>query len=587
MQHARRKKAPFMSYPTQHNKKPSSSKKSSSASFAAADSVLPLRSRVALGIVGVIVIIFACQLLRLQVFQAEDTAAAGQAARAESTKLLAHRGTIYDRNGNVLATSVEVKSVYCDPTLISDLQEEAQDVASVLGNSVEYYSDIMTTANSRYVCVARKISVEAAEQLVALDLDGFYYEDELDRVYPYGQVGGQIIGCLDSDGTGFTGLEAYYDDILKGTDGIKRAQAGVGGAAIPGTVYEQVDPIDGEDIMISLDIEMQAYLEEQITASAEKLDAENSSAVLMDASTGEIYAAASLPLFDPSNRTTVEEGATDLKAVTHAFEPGSVFKTVSTLAVVENNVMGVEDEIDCPVEIEADGYTITDAHTRDACTYSLRDILAYSSNVGMALSIEKLGFSAFYDEIEKYLLTQVTGIDYPNESAGYLANRDAWSLIQGYNISFGQGVMVTPLQMTRFYSILNNSGVAVTPHFLMALPQTGEYKSYETQEVTTNTQALNDTVDMLTSVVEYGTGTDAAIEGYTVAGKTSTAEVASDEGGYKEGVYNLAFCGFLPNSTSKLVCFVTTGETPYQTNVCAPFKAIMTYAIERYKISPK
>ena len=307
----------------------------------------------------------------------------------------------------------------------------------------------------------------------------------------------------------------------------------------------------------------------------------------MDAGTGEIYAAASLPLFNPSDRTTVEAGATDLKCVTHAFEPGSVFKTVSALSLLENDVMTPEDEIECPVELEADNYIITDAHDRDACTYSLRDILAYSSNVGIALSIKKLGFTPFYDEINKYLLTQTTGVDYPNESAGYLLDRNSWSLIQGYNVSFGQGVMNTPLQMARFYGILENDGVAVTPHFLMALPQTGEYVTYDTQEVTTDTRAIDETVDMLTSVVEYGTAKDAAIDGYTVAGKTSTAEVASDQGGYKEGVYNLAFCGFLPDSTSKLVCFVTTGETPYQTNVCAPFKAIMSYAIERYKISPK
>ena len=576
-----------MSRNNDNNSRRAYSENAPRAAFGGADSIFERRFRIAFALVIAIVVIFGFQLLRLQVFQAADNAAMGQAARASTTKLLAHRGTIYDRNGNVLATSVEVKSVYCDPTLISDLQEEAQDVASVLGNSVEYYSDIMTTANSRYVCVARKISVETAEKLIEMNLDGFYYEDELDRVYPYGQVGGQVIGCLDSDGAGFTGLEAYYDDILKGTDGIKRAQAGVGGAAIPGTVYEQVEPIDGEDIMISIDIEMQALLEEQITASAEKLDADSSSAVLMDAGTGEIYAAASLPLFNPSDRTTVEAGATDLKCVTHAFEPGSVFKTVSALSVLENDVMTPEDELECPVELEADNYIITDAHDRDACTYSLRDILAYSSNVGIALSIEKLGFTPFYDEINKYLLTQTTGVDYPNESAGYLLDRNSWSLIQGYNVSFGQGVMTTPLQMTRFYGILENDGVAVTPHFLIALPQTGEYVTYDTQEVTTDTQALDETVDMLTSVVEYGTAKDAAIDGYTVAGKTSTAEVASDQGGYKEGVYNLAFCGFLPDSTSKLVCFVTTGETPYQTNVCAPFKAIMSYAIERYKISPK
>ena len=556
------------------------------ASFSS-DTKLDARARIVIIIACALAVLFAIQLFRLQVIDADGNAERGQAARDSSETLLAHRGTIYDRNGNVLATSVEVKSVYCDPTLISDLQEESQDLASVLGNSVEYYSDILTTPDSRYVCIARKISVEDADKLIELDLDGVYYEDELERVYPYGEVGGQIIGCLNSNGEGYTGLEAYYDDILKGTNGVKRAQGGVKGASIPGTVYEQTDPVDGQDIMVSLDIEMQAYLEEQIKASAEKLDADNSSAVLMDAGTGEIYAAASLPLFNPSDRTTVEEGATDLKCATQAFEPGSVFKTVSAMALLENNAMGTEDEIECPAEIEADGYTVTDAHERSACTYSLRDIMAYSSNVGIALSIEDLGFSLFYEEINKFLLTQATGVDYPNESSGYLLDRDSWSHIQGYNISFGQGVMVTPLQMARFYGILANDGVAVTPHFLIAMPQTGEYVSYDTQTITTNTQALDSAVSMLSSVVEYGTATTAAIDGYTVAGKTSTAEVASHDGGYKEGVYNLAFCGFLPDSTSKLVCFVTTGETPYQTNVCEPFKAIMSYAIERYKISPK
>ncbi|MDD6786144.1 MAG: penicillin-binding protein 2 [Eggerthellales bacterium] len=545
------------------------------------------RSRFAMIVIIALMALFAFQLLRLQVFQAADTAALGEQTRDSKTTLLAHRGTIYDRNGNVLATSVEVKSVYCDPTLISDLQEEAQDVVSVLGNTIEYYSDIMTTPNSRYVCVARKIPVEQAEKLMDLSLDGFYYEDELDRVYPYGATGGQIIGCLNSDGVGFTGLEQQYDDILAGVNGVKRAQAGVGGAPIPGTVYQQVDPIDGEDIMVSLDIEMQAKLEAEIAASAYKLDAETSTSVLMDAETGEIYAAASIPLFNPADRSIVEPGATDLKSVTNAFEPGSLFKTVSSLAILENKVLTPDDEIECPAELEADEYIVTDAHDRDDVTYSFRDILAYSSNVGIALSVEKLGFTPFYQKIQDYLLTQNTGVDYPNESKGYLLDRAQWSLIQGYNVTFGQGVMVTPLQMTRFYGMIANDGVAVTPHFLIAMPQTGEYVHYENTVVSTDQEALDTVESMLGSVVDYGTAENAAIDGYTVVGKTSTAEIASPDGGYLDGVYNLAFCGYLANSTSKLVCFVTTGPTPYETNVCDPFKAIMEYAIERYKISPK
>ena len=545
---------------------------------------LPARSAAFMIIIAAVMAIFLLRLVDLQVVEAADNAAKGQAARDSVTKILAHRGTIYDRNGNVLATSVEVKSVYCDPTLVSDVQEEAEDLVSVLGGTVEEYTKLMTTQGSRYVCVARKITVEDAELLIAKSLDGFYYEDELDRVYPYGTTGGQVIGCLNSDGKGYTGLELQYDEILAGTDGIMRAQAGVGGAPIPGTVYQREEPVDGRDIMVTLDIELQAEVERRLVETATRLDATGSNAVVMNGANGEIYAAASLPLFNPGDRSIVEVGATDLKCVNTAFEPGSVFKPVTALAALEQGVMGVEDELDCPAVLEADEYEVSDAHSRGDVTYSLRDIIAYSSNVGVSLVAEKMGFSSFYQKILDYKMNGNTGVDYPNESGGFLAPRENWSLIQGYNVSFGQGVMVTPLQIARFYAMVRTGGTAVTPHFLLAYPQTAEYAKYETETITTNTKALADLTSMLESVVEYGTGGEADIENYIVAGKTSTAEVASEEGGYKSDAYNLAFCGFLPNSTSELVCFVAANEVPYDTSVCPLFRDIMTYAIERYKI---
>ena len=549
---------------------------------------LSTRQFVIMFLVVVAAIVFVGKLFYMQVIDAPNKVAEAQATRDTSRTLLAHRGTIYDRNGNILATSIEVKSVYCDPTLVSDLQEQAECLVQVLGGNFEDYCELMTIDNSRYVCIARRISIEDAEKLMEMNLDGFYYEDELQRYYPYGEIGGQVIGCLDSNGKGLTGLEAYYDEILAGKNGVMRFQYGINGTPIPGTVYESEPAVNGKDIVISLDIGLQEYLEGRIKVEMDRLEGSSSNAVIMDSSTGEIFASASYPLFNPADRSVVEPGADQLKCVSVAFEPGSVFKTVSALAILEAGKLSPEDTIDCPEELEADSFVVKDAHERPAVTYSFREILAESSNVGISLAVQDyLGFQAFYDKIIEYQLNQPTGVDFPGESAGYLSDFGTWARIQGYNVSFGQGISVTPLQITRFYAAIDNDGVAVTPHFLISYPETGETPTYETSTICSNYAALQTLKDMLVSVVEEGTGKAARISGYTIAGKTSTAEIASETGGYKEGIYNLAFCGFMPNSSSNFVCFVAVNDVPYLSNVTNVYKDIMTFTIDRYKISPE
>ena len=216
--------------------------------------------------------------------------------------------------------------------------------------------------------------------------------------------------------------------------------------------------------------------------------------------------------------------------------------------------MKPDDTLFCPAVIEADGYKVSDSHERDDATFTLREILDQSSNVGISLSVEKMGFDKLYDHIKTYNLNEPTGVDYPGEASGTLQPFDKWARITGYNVSFGQGIAVTPRQITRFYGALVNDGVEVTPHFLINLPQTGETPTYATEDVIANKSAIPTMVDMLKTVVTDGTGKPAQIEGFSVAGKTSTAEVA--EGGkYKEDVYNLCFTGFLADSSSQLVLF--------------------------------
>ena len=441
---------------------------------------------------------------------------------------------------------------------------------------------------------------DAGEQAQTVQ-SGIHFVTESRREYPNGQVAGQVVGAcsigVDEDKNreyyyGICGLEKQYNDVLSGTPGYYEAEYGRSGQAIPGGVHEQVDAVDGQDIVVSIDINLQRDVEEYLTNGCKDLEAASGSAVLMDGSTGEIYAAASLPLFNPADRSEVKEGAMQLKCVTDLFEPGSIFKSVSTMAILETGTLTPDSELFCPASITADGYTISDAHERGDATFTLREILDQSSNVGISLATEQMGFDELYNHIVKYNLHSTTGVDYPGEgeegtdALGMLAPLEQWSAVQAYNVSFGQGVSVTPLQMTRFYGAIVNSGVECVPHFLLSMPQSGYTPIYETEDVIENKDAIGDMQSMLKTVVTDGTGKLAAIDGYNVAGKTSTAEIYDEEnGGYRKNVYNLAFTGFLADSSSKLVCFVGANEVPGNRVVTPIFKDIMTSAIDRFGIT--
>ena len=550
---------------------------------AAADSN---RASVLVAFFALLALLFFGRLFYLQVIVSGQYSAMAQETRTVSFDTTPRRGTIYDRNGTVLATSVDATTIYANPAEVDDPAGEAAKLAEVLGGEAADYQEKLSQESTTFVYLKRQADVEVAAQVKQLGLKGVYFIADTRREYPCGRIGGQVIGFCNVDGEGITGLELQYDDVLSGTPGTYSAERGQNGIPIPGGVHEETPAVDGQDIMISIDIQLQEYVEERLEQGAKDISAEGGTAVVMDGGTGEIYAAATLPYLNPADMSTVEEGADQLKAVTQAYEPGSVFKTVSTMALLETDSMKPDDTLFCPAVIEADGYKVSDSHERDDATFTLREILDQSSNVGISLSVEKMGFDKRYDHIKTYNLNEPTGVDYPGEASGTLQPFDKWARITGYNVSFGQGIAVTPLQITRFYGALVNDGVEVTPHFLINLPQTGETPTYATEDVIANKSAIPTMVDMLKTVVTDGTGKPAQIEGFSVAGKTSTAEVA--EGGkYKEDVYNLCFTGFLADSSSQLVCFVGANEVPGTGNVAGVFKDIMTCAIDRFKIMPE
>jgi len=535
---------------------------------------------------ALVAVVFFMRLFYLQVVMSEQYSDMAEESRTISFETTPRRGTIYDRNGIVLATSVDATTIYVNPAEVSSVAGEAAQLAAVLGGEVADYEAILSSPDTTFAYVKRQADVELAERVKALDLDGIYFIEDTRREYPNGSIGGQVIGYCNVDGEGITGLELQYNDILKGTPGTYSAERGENGIPIPGGVKEETPAIDGTDIMISLDIKMQDAMEQSLVAGLEPMAATEGSAVLMDAESGEIFAICSLPYMNPDNMNESEIGSDQVKPITQQFEPGSIFKSVTVLTALEEGVMTPEDELFCPAYIEADGYKVSDAHERGDETFTLREILDQSSNVGVSLIAENTGFSVFHDNIIQYNLNERTGVDYPGEASGYMQDFDVWGRITGYNVSFGQGISVTPLQMTRFYGAILNGGYEVTPHFLISKPQTGEVMEYESELVVDNVDVLDDMKSMLRTVVTDGTGKRADISGYDVCGKTSTAEIA--EGGvYRKGVYNLCFTGFIDNSSSSLVCFVGANNVYGMGQVTHVFRDIMSTAVEHYNITPE
>lgn len=531
-------------------------------------------------------LIFAARLVFLQIIVADEYSENASRDRTITYPIMAHRGTIYDRNGVVLAVSVDATTIYCNPSEVTNVDYESRKLAEVLDGEAEDYAEILQSDSTTFAFVERQADVTRAERVKELGLDGIYFIEDSRREYPNGSVGGQVVGACDPDGNGICGLELQYDDILRGTDGVYKAERGITGAPIPGGVHEDVAAVDGEDIMVSIDIKMQAAVEQAVEAGLERNDPKLGSAVVMDSENGEIYAICSYPYLDPSDLANSCVGSDRLTPIVQSIEPGSVFKAFTALAVLDEGALSPDDSLFVPTELEADEYTITDAHDRDAGAMTFSEILDKSSNVGISLALDKVGFEKLYSILKSLKFAEATGVDFPGEDSGTLLDVNQWSKVGGYNIGFGQGMTATTLQVTRAYGAIANDGIMVQPHFLISKPQSGEWVEYETEKVFDNSEAIATLQSMLRGVVTSGTGKNADIAGYDVVGKTSTAQIAED-GGYADGKWNLCFTGFIANSSSSLVCNVCANDVPYEGNVASIFHDIMVEAIDLYKIVPE
>lgn len=613
------------------------------------DTMISSRLGILLVIFCIFAVILAGRLIWLQVIDAQNNLDRGS-SREVTVDLQARRGTIYDRNGAILATTVDAYNIFCHPHVVSSdnvqqlaealyevqLSEEGTDTSSEAEDAedtesaedaekkttdedsedsteedeenadsdddsddeskkktekkktradyIQEYKDKITS-DENFAYLYKGVTEESMQKIKDLGIEGVDFEKTSKRVYPRGATGSQIIGILNSDGDALTGLELMYDDILGGTDGSKTLQYSKEGVPVPGTETVTAEVVNGQDIIVSIDADMQEQLEESLNLRVEEVEGKGGSAILMDSATGEIYACSSSPTFDITDLSKIKDGATNLSGISSAYEPGSIMKPLTMLAALEEGTVTAESKYYCPEVLKVDDFTISDSHSRAAGDLSVQTIIGESSNVGISLVAKDLTFQRLYDYIQQYQLCSTTGVDYPGEVPGYIVSADQWSSAQGYNIAFGQGLTTTPIEWVRFYGALANDGVASTPHFLLEVPAEGQKRSYETTTITQNVDAITDLEGMMQEVVDSGTGTAAQIDGYRVVGKTGTAEIASEEGGYKKGVYNLSFVGYIPDTSTNLVCFVGATDVPGERKTVQAFHDIMAFAIDHYNIT--
>lgn len=535
--------------------------------------------------------VVAIRLVWLQVIQGGSLSSQAEASRTNVVTLRAKRGTIYDRNGNVLAMSVDCKTIYANPKEVHDPSGVAEVLAQYLGGSAQDYLSTLTQ-DTTFAYVKRQVDEDVAEKIKAeltdKDLSGIYYLEDSKREYPYGSVAGQVLGAVGADGQGLTGLEYYYDDILTGTDGQMILETGLTGTPIAGGVSEETPAKNGTDIVISIDVDLQQRAENELVAAVEEYSAESGSVCVMNPSTGEIYAACSTPLADVSDLSNTSSDALGLKLVTNSYEPGSVFKVLTTSIGMEAGLFDQNTSYNIPVTIQVGWDTVTDDDSRTDWMYmSLREMMRRSSNVAMAYLVQNvIGSKTFAEGVAGYGIGSKTGIDYPGESQGIVKSYEEYDQSTAGFMSFGQSVAVPMIQVVRAYACVANDGTLVTPHFLVS--KGDQTVDWPTSPGPISKATADEETDMMRYVMTEGTGRLGQVEGYDIAGKTGTGEQASESGGYESYHYVASLCGFANADDPQVLTYVGLNGLPHLAwQSAAPlFSAVMGEALTDLSIPP-
>lgn len=535
--------------------------------------------------------------LELQILDRERAFKIARKQHHGTSTLLPRRGKIFDRNGKELVVNIDVKSVYANPKKVTNPSETAKILSEKLDLSQKKILDRVSSEKS-FVWIKRLADSESVEELQNLDIAGLGYISEPKRIYPNGHLMGQVIGITDIDSVGIEGIEYRYDSLLAGKAikiTLKRDARGHKILNDPSEIQDiDQDKTSGHDIVLTIDSQIQHIVERQLKEGIEEVGGEKGMAIIMNPETGEVLAMASYPFLDPNNFSKFPEANRRNLPIWYAHEPGSTMKVFLAASALDDKKVNPNSKFNCE-----DGRRIGSAVIRDInprCTLTVAEIVKYSNNIGASKIGELLGRDKYYKYLNKFGFGKKTGIGLPGESSGLLAAPRKWGPIELATISFGQGISVTTLQLVTALSAIANGGYLMKPYVIEKIVgPDGNVIEQNSPEVVTRVISYDTSYQMkqiMQGVVENGTGKKAQIPGFSVAGKTGTAQIPNPKsGGYYSDRYITSFIGFAPVEDPEIVMVVMVEAPRKKTrggSVAAPiFKQIAEKVLFHMGISPK
>jgi cell division protein FtsI (penicillin-binding protein 3) len=498
---------------------------------------------------------------------------------------------ILDRNGEPLAVSSPVKSIWVNPQEIGAQHSEIERLAMELGLDSDSLLALMErNSGQKFLYVKRRLAPAEAERILALGIDGVNEQQEYQRFYPQGEVAAHLVGFSNVDDVGQEGLEFSYDGWLKGVPGRRQVIQDQ-----RGNIIEELNTIEtaqpGKNLELSIDFRLQNLAYKELKEEFVKRRAKSASIVVLDVDTGEVLAMANQPSYNPHNRKNLNDfSILRNRAITDVFEPGSPIKAFTVTAALESGMYTPDTVIETsPGWMMVNGNEVQDIINYG--TLDLTSVITKSSNIGATKIAFEIGPDAIRNVLERVGMGQLSGTGFPSEQGGVLPNHRNWSRIETATFSFGYGLSTTALQLAQAYSVIADAGIR-KPVSLLKLDE-ASLQALRREQVIDKTIS-NQVLAMLETVVDPergGSARDARVPFYSVAGKTGTVHVVSEYGGYEENLHNSLFVGLVPASDPKLVIVVIVnepkGDEHYGGQVAAPvFSRVASGAMRILNIAP-
>jgi cell division protein FtsI (penicillin-binding protein 3) len=522
----------------------------------------------------------------LQAVNGAEYAAMAVRQHRETVVVPAARGTIFDRNGEPLAIGEQAMTVYANPRQVDRPRELTLAVARALRLDPGAIYPLLTDRSKGFVYLARKVDPRAAAKLGKLGFPGLgFYPEEL-RTYPQRRIASQVLGFAGMDNKGLEGLERLLERDLGGRTGSQTIVKDPLGRALDVVSTRPERP--GKNVRLTIDSQMQANAEAVLAETVRRYGAKAATAVVLDPYTGAVYAMAVAPGYNANRFPTTRADRRRNRAVTDTYEPGSTFKLVTITAALQERMVTPRTSFRLPPTLHVADRVIRESHLRGTERMSVRQIVEFSSNIGTITIAERLGEGRLASWIDRFGFGAPTGIDFPGESSGFALPLDQWSGSTIGTVPIGHGIAVTPIQMARAYAAVANGGKLVQPHLVERID--GVPVERRTARRIFSRDVSNQLLSMLRGVVLEGTGTEAAIPGYTVAGKTGTAAKIDPSGRYSTSRYVASFVGLVPATKPRLVIMVMVDE-PHASiwggTVAAPaFKEIARFNLQHLEVPP-